>query len=264
MTLRKYRMYVDEVGNHDLDARQRHPNERYLSLTGVIIDLDHVRDFVSPEIERLKQVHFGSHPDDPVVFHRREMVNRDPPFHALKDPTVNAAFDADLLALVTGADYLAITAVIDKWEHLSRYGDWTRDPYHYCMEVLVERFVLHLRRLNGVGDVMAEARGGNEDMRLKKAFTDIYEQGTLYIPAPTFKNRLTSRQIKLERKTANRAGLQLADLIAYPAYRYVLAKKNNQALPATFSAQIASVLDGSKFCRSSAGKIEGWGTKWLP
>jgi hypothetical protein len=37
----KYRMYVDEVGNPDLGS-SGNPNHRYLSLTGVMIDLEYV------------------------------------------------------------------------------------------------------------------------------------------------------------------------------------------------------------------------------
>jgi len=257
-------MYIDEVGNHDLDADRGHPNERYLSLTGIILELEYVRTTVAPQVEGLKQRHFDSHPDEPVVLHRRELVRKDPPFHALRDPSIHAAFDHDLLRLARELDYLAITAVIDKWEHLSRYGEWTYNPYHYCMEVLVERFALHLRRLGGVGDVMAESRGSREDRLLKEAFTGIYEQGTLYLQAQTFKSRLTSRQLKVKPKSANVAGLQLADLLAYPGFKVVLARRQQQALPGTFSGQLGAVLEASKFCRSPQGKINGWGTKWLP
>ena len=48
----KYRIYVDEVGNHDL-KNAHDPNERFLSLTGVIIELDHVKKTVHPELEKL-------------------------------------------------------------------------------------------------------------------------------------------------------------------------------------------------------------------
>ena len=75
----KYRMYVDEVGNPDLESSDN-PNHRFLSLTGVIIKLDHVKDALYPEMEALKTKHFGSHPDDPVILHRKELVKPDPHF----------------------------------------------------------------------------------------------------------------------------------------------------------------------------------------
>ena len=81
----KYRMYVDEVGNSDLESSEN-PNHRFLSLTGVILELRYVEDVVHPELESLKREYFRSHPDDPVDFHRKEMLNARPPFEALRDP----------------------------------------------------------------------------------------------------------------------------------------------------------------------------------
>lgn len=53
----KYRMYVDEVGNPDLESSDN-PNHRFLSLTGVIISLDAVKDVIHPEMESLKTKYF--------------------------------------------------------------------------------------------------------------------------------------------------------------------------------------------------------------
>ncbi len=64
----KYRMYVDEVGNSDMGASQD-PNHRYLSLTGVVVELGYVETVVFPTLEGLKRTYFGSHPDDPVILH---------------------------------------------------------------------------------------------------------------------------------------------------------------------------------------------------
>ena len=47
-----YRMYIDEVGNSDLDS-SHDPRHRYLSLTGIIMELEHVREIVFPGLEQL-------------------------------------------------------------------------------------------------------------------------------------------------------------------------------------------------------------------
>jgi len=70
----KYRIYIDEVGNHDLKNVDG-PNERFLSLSGIIFDLDYVAKILFPSVEDLKEKYFRSHPDDPVIFHRKEMIN---------------------------------------------------------------------------------------------------------------------------------------------------------------------------------------------
>jgi len=56
-------MYVDEVGNPDLGS-SRNPNHRYLSLTGVVMELSYVDGTVFPLIEDLKRRYFGGHVDN--------------------------------------------------------------------------------------------------------------------------------------------------------------------------------------------------------
>ena len=81
----KYRIYIDEVGNPDLESSDD-PNHRFLSLTGIILELDYVKSFVHPQMEALKAKYFDYHPDDPIVFHRKDIMNAKPPFQKLKDP----------------------------------------------------------------------------------------------------------------------------------------------------------------------------------
>ncbi len=259
----KNRLYIDEVGNSDLKA-SRDPNHRYLSLTGVTLGLDYVDRVVAPEIETLKRRYFTTHVDEPLVFHRKELVNRRPPFQALRDRKIEEKFNADLLNLLERLEYRVITVVIDKLDHQERYLVWHYDPYHYCLEVLMERYVLWLRRHRVYGDAMAESRGGKEDMRLKRSFERIYEQGTSYVSAELFADRLTSRQLKVKNKSNNIAGLQLADLVAHPSFKATLARRQNQSLPQNFGGQIAGILERDKYNRSPLGRIDGWGRKWLP
>ena len=163
----KYRMYIDETGNTDLNHADD-PNHRFLSLTGVIVDLEHIRETVHPEMESLKVRYFDSHPDEPVILHRKEMVNRKRPFLNLRDARVEHDFNQDLLKCLREWEYGVVTVCLDKKNHAETYGDWVRDPYHYCMEILLERFNFWLNRRGAKGDVMAESRGGGDDRRLKK------------------------------------------------------------------------------------------------
>ncbi len=52
------RIYIDEVGNADLKSSSN-PNHRFLSLTGVIIDIAHAMTVVTPG-RLLKRKHFDS------------------------------------------------------------------------------------------------------------------------------------------------------------------------------------------------------------
>ena len=259
----KYRLYVAEVGNSDMGA-SHDPNHRYLSLTGVIIELGHVRDVVFPEIEGLKRRFFASHPDEPLILHRKELVNKSYPFHALRNPGVESLFNNKLLGLLRELNYVVITVVIDKLEHNQHYQVWKFDPYHYSLAVVLERYILWLKRNDCQGDVMAESRGGKEDRRLKASFSTHYNRGTDFLASSMFVVRLTSNELKIKPKSNNIAGLQLADLIAHPSYKATLAHQNQQDLPDNFGGRIAKILESSKYNRSPEGEIEGWGRKWLP
>jgi len=164
----KYRIYIDEVGNSDLESSDD-PNHSFLSLTGVIVNLEYVKNVLSPEIENLKTAFFDAHPDEPIILHRKEILNARPPFRILIDSDIRDKFNRQLLALLKTWDFNVISVCIDKKNHKETYTTWRYDPYHYCLAVLVERFVFFLESVNAVGDVMTESRGGKDDKRLKES-----------------------------------------------------------------------------------------------
>ena len=240
----KYRIYIDEVGNSDLESSDD-PNHRFFSLTGVIMSLDHVQKAVQPEMESLKQRYFGSHPDEPVVFHRKEMLNARPPFQALRDPELRRQFDDELLNLLTRWEYTAISVCLDKKKLKETYTVWRYDPYHYSLALLLERFVFFLNRRASLGDALAESRGGKADTRLKAAYTRLWTQGTDYVDPNQFQRVLTSRHLKVKTKANNIAGLQVADLIAHPSRSEILLEQGlfDRELP-PFAARVVEILQG--------------------
>ena len=164
----KYRLYVDEVGNPDLNS-SADENHRFLCLTGIIFDLDNITRIISPELEALKVEYFGSHPDEPIILHRKELLYKKPPFTILQNPETELRFNNELLSKLREWDYSVITVIIDKREHAEKYTTWRYDPYHYCQEVLVERYRLFLDIRKAKGDVMFESRGGKK-MVFQKLF----------------------------------------------------------------------------------------------
>lgn len=238
----KYRIYIDETGNSDLGSSEN-PNHRYLSLTGVIIDIALVDSIIYPQMEALKRKYFGSHPDEPVILHRKEIVNAKPPFECLRQEEIRNNFNCELLQYLRDWEYQVISVCIDKKRHKETYSIWRYDPYHYCMEILLERFVFFLDQKQSVGDVMAESRGRNEDRRLKLSFDLLFRKGTHYVNHDRFQASLTSKKLKVKPKVANISGLQLADLLAHPSRNEIL-NDNNLLLngPAPFGQEIIKIL----------------------
>lgn len=97
--MKKFRIYIDEVGNNDLDSSDN-PNHRYLSLTGVIFELDYVKKVVTPQLNKLKDKYFEQHPDEPIILHRKEIVNKKYPFQSLRNSDIEHKFNSELLTLL--------------------------------------------------------------------------------------------------------------------------------------------------------------------
>ncbi|MCX6121205.1 MAG: DUF3800 domain-containing protein [Ignavibacteriales bacterium] len=260
----KYRLYIDESGNPDLEHADD-PRYRFLGLTGIIMRLEYAASVAVPELEKIKKTYFSYHPDEPVVFHRKELVNKAPPFEALRNKETEKQFNEQLLAFFNTLEFVTLTVVIDKKMQRDLYKVWRYDPYHYCLAVTLERYIHFLEGENAKGDAMAESRGGKEDMRLKRSFEKLYIEGTDFVGADRFANSLTSRQLKVKPKANNIAGLQVADLIAHPSQRYALLQhKKIVDDREIFGDKIAEILVHSKYYRSKAGSIEGYGIKVLP
>ena len=260
----KYRIYIDEVGNPDLKSSSN-PDHRFLCLTGVIFNVEYVREIFQPDIEALKAKYFHSDPDEPVIFHRKELVYRKNAFTVLKNPLIEKAFNEELLCLIEKWEFKVIAVVLDKQEHNENYENkWKYDPYHYCLEVLIERYRLFLRTNLVKGDVLIESRSGKEDMRLKKSFRVLIENGTQYLSAEELMEHLTSKEIKVRSKLSNIAGLQLADLLAHTMRRYafqeIFAIVDEKT---TFSDEILKVLKNNKIF-DYKGKLVGYGIMKLP
>ncbi|MFQ6678677.1 MAG: DUF3800 domain-containing protein [Fidelibacterota bacterium] len=261
----KYRLYIDEVGHHRDYKDASEIGQRYLSLTGVIFDLKYVADVVAPSIEALKAEFFHSHPDDPVILHRKEIVNKKQPFQALQNKKVESDFNKKILKLFEDLDYTVLTVVLDKKEHKEQYSVWHHHPYHYCMKVMVERFVLFLESFELRGDVMCESRGGKEDKQLKKSFNHLWKTGTDYVSINKFHKYLTSSQLKVKLKQNNIAGLQIADLLAHPSLKRILFQKNHLVKNKdTFGEKIVDILEHGKYYHGSNNQLWGFGKKWLP
>ncbi|MHB9026969.1 MAG: DUF3800 domain-containing protein [Armatimonadota bacterium] len=238
----KYRIYIDEVGNPDIDSSSN-PNHRFLSLTGVILELSYITSTVFPQIEALKAQFFSSHPDEPVVFHRKEMINYRYPFESLRDEQHRESFDQALLERLDYWDYTVISVCLDKKKHKETYTTWRYDPYHYCLAMLIERFVLFLRRHHARGDVMAESRGGHEDRRLKDSFARLWLHGTDFLEPEILQQALTSKELKVKSKLNNISGLQIADLLAHPSRCEILCEQNLLGRElAPFSQRVINIL----------------------
>jgi len=216
-----YRIYVDESGDHTYHSLDD-AAKRYLGLSGCIIESEYYATTFQPALEVLKRRYFHHDPDEPIILHRREIIEAKGTFWRLRNADNRQAFDQDLLKFFCEQKYVLITVVIDKKAHLERYGESAFHPYHYCLAALLERYCGFLKLFDATCDVMLENRQKTEDEKLIAAYRMLYDSGTQQRSRDFFQKVLTSCEPKLKPKTANIACLQMADLLAYPSKQEVL------------------------------------------
>jgi len=261
--MKLYRLYIDESGDHTY-YKSEDPAKIYLGLTGIFIESEYYRTTFQPEMERLKQKHFPHSPDEPVILHREDIINRRKAFWRLRDPEKEKAFNEELLQFIKEHDYCIISVVIDKNTHIKRYGGAAYHPYHYCLTALLERYCGFLNFYNTQGDVLAESRGGTEDRLLKNAYKRLYEKGSNQRDALFFQKALTSCEIKLKPKWKNIAGLQLADLLAHPSKQEILVEEQRIDAPGdNFGKQICKCIQAKYNQQVYQGRIKGYGKIFL-
>lgn len=258
----RYRLYVDESGDHTFNLLED-SGRRYLALLGVWFRQGDDYTAFSDALEQLKRQFFGARPDNPVILHRSDIINRKRAFGVLCDERLRARFDDALVGLVKQAEFKMVCVIVDKKNHSEKYKS-PLHPYHYCMAALMDRYSGWLNYKNASGDVLAESRGKEEDLQLKEAYRRVYESGTLLFGHAHHQRALTSKEIKLDRKGANIAGLQLADLLAHPAKQACLIERGiGEDRQNVFGNRLFAAAQGKLNCIEPAGRVEGYGKVWL-
>lgn len=261
-----YRMYIDECGTDDIVSCHL-DQHRHLALTGVIISHDAVSAYANPRLANLKAKHFPpSDPDaQPLILHRSDFLGGNGPFQKLQDPANLQAFCDDLHAYLAGLEHSVITVVLDKHAMLKKDHWVLKEPYHYCAEVLVEKYVQFLERADSIGDVWAESRKDKKNKALQRHFAQSCIEGTRYVSDPArIASRLTTFEIQFREKKHNCTGLQIADIYAKPSMDRILCPRIQNYITSPFSDRFGQLLVDQKYDRSPTGWLSGYGMKFLP
>jgi hypothetical protein len=234
-----YIVYADESGDHGLASVD--PQYPVFVLAFCLFGKEAYAARAAAEVAALKFRHFGH---DLPILHEHDIRKTRGHFRFLTDAARRECFFADLNRLMAEAPFVLIASAIRKEALLAR-STVVDNPYHLAMGFCLERLALHLRAAGarGTTHVVFECRGAREDAELEREFRRVCGgANVLREPLPF--------EIVLADKKCNSAGLQLADLVARPIGRRILAPAQpNRAY---------DILQ-ARFRRSPAGKVDGWG-----
>jgi len=240
-----YLVFVDESGDHGLASID--PAYPVFVLAFCLVKKTVYARDVLPTLTEFKFKHF-SH--DQVVLHERDIRKDIGEFAFLKNRARKDEFLGELSDIVAATDMVVIASVIRK-DALTEQYRWPGNPYEIALGFGLERAHMCLARRQSAGSttsVILERRGKQEDDALELEFRRICSGQNYLNSALAFEPHFVP-------KSANVPGLQLADLIARPIGRHIMdPTQPNRAF---------EVIE-SKFDRSPAGKIPGWGMKVFP
>ncbi len=227
--------------------------------------IPHARDALKPKLDWIKAEIFKHDPDEPLILHRTDIVQRKRQFGVLNDDDKRALFDKAILRIIRGSEYRVITALIDKRGMVNQPHWDNKHPYHYLMEILVEKYAQFLERQHQTGDIMPEGRKKPKDGQLQSAYEKVRANGTFYVSASRIQAAIPYPNLKFRFKPDNISGLQLCDLLAHPSHILTRVKMHhNNVQMGGFCELVADELWAHKYDRGNNGSVIGYGMKWLP
>jgi hypothetical protein len=257
----QYRMFVDESGDGNLSP-YKDDASKFLCLTGIIINLDEADD-IKYQMDALKYVHF-----DIDVFisnyplHRKELTKCTAPFENLSDVSNHNIFNNAIKSFLMDWNFTIIAVLIDK-ERVEKVYTKPFHPYRYGFGILMEKFSIFLLDRGTTGDIMCESIGTKEDKKLKETYLSLYQYDFLNFNSQQFRQVLSSRELKMKKKSECIVGLEIADLIAKPMRRYILKCRAKHIFPReTFDDELIEVIEPKIF--QKYGRLNGYGIKLFP
>lgn len=261
-----YRIYIDDSGNVDAPTTNA-IDVRYGSVTAVILADDYLQATFNRSFDALSIKHFGPDKDGrPHNLHRRMLARpqADGPFAGLRDTKTRAAWDRAALKMYGTAQYVVVTACVDKVAWYYTYPNWSGDFYEVLVEATLERCFYFLKNRNGVAEVNIETKNPDKNDRIKKAYRHAMLRGFDHIPALKLRERFTSVEPNILKKTDKRPGAQLADLLASPSLQFIRhLKTGRNEITSPFVLDVAQLLEAEKYYREDKGP-DGYGRVWRP
>ena len=240
-----YLVFVDESGDHGLEVVAA--DYPVFVLLFVVISKDEYVDCVCRALQRFKFDFWGH---DEVVLHEHEIRKPRGAFRFLLDRAVRELFQTNLSAVMASMPVSVIAVVIDKPAYAERFHH-PANPYEYALESGLERVYACLEELgqeSASTSIVVECRGPKEDAELELAFRRVCDGANFF-------RRTLPFQLVMVPKSANCAGLQLADLMARPiGVHHLRPEQPNRAFE----------IIRCKLRRSPDGQVEGWGIQVLP
>lgn len=211
--------FLDECGDHSLEKIDR--DFPLFVLSVIVVERTAYVEQIIPALTKIK-LKFWNH--EGVNLHSRDIRRALRDFAFMQVPHLRQEMLEVLDTTIKNLPFTLFLAAIDKEKHKNHHGVEVTNLYDLALSYTFKNVANFLKeRGEKILPIIAESRGKNEDTELKASF---YQLVNCYGELPNF-------PITFRRKHDNIAGIQIADLCAYPAARKILnPNKTNRAFDA--------------------------------
>lgn len=226
-------LYVDENGHSNLKniiscIENNNPvqeNEKYFNICTTLITKENHND-IALSLVNIKHKYWlnGKYSYKGVVksvcLHSDEIRKMTGPFS--KNTINHESFFEDMNSTMSNMELMVFDCFINKEKFYLKYLDAAIDPYAIGIQYILERIVNKQLGSDDKVMIVCESRGAKEDIIVLDTIKLLMAKGTYYVSSKQF-NKITGIYFNPKRSSDNSKsyiGLEIADLCAYPIYKY--------------------------------------------
>lgn len=244
--MKKYYLFLDE-------SKPNGSNLKHLCLGGVIIEEDTYKKIIIKEINSMKNSVFGN---TQVILHESELRAAKDEYTEMRKEKKRTFFWRELNRIFTNFNITTIGAAIEVDKYRAMYDARSlNDEYFIVLQTVLENFIHFLQKNNALGSVFIESRNHKEDTDIRNIYYKIMANGTLYLNANSFQDKLLNN-LNFVIKEDNNIGVQLADFV--PGTLNRKCNGLNPKIPSISEAIEANLYKGN------CNDIERFGFKIMP
>lgn len=243
--MKKFRLYIDEVGTPQNPKKSDELFDNFFGLCGVIVE-ESEQEILREYFSKLRTV-VDEDKDNhtKIILHRKDILEKRGCFKVLIDENKQKTFNEVLTSCISNTKFHVLFCGLDKSSHMQKYES-PMHPYSYMIIALIERYVSFLELHSAIGDIVVEKRGKQEDIILQEFYENIFLKGVYQVKRvepEKLKRFLTSKNLKFKDKTDCVSGIELADMLAVPCLFTLLKLLDKKAYREdTYNYKISSIL----------------------
>lgn len=209
----EYILFVDET--------QKTPHNPYFCISGVCFKRSYYENTVVPEINALKEKHFGN---TSIIFHYSDMNNKKNGFEEFKDFKKRQKFWTEYANLLKKLDFITFGVYFNQDDMKNIYGKGRSSNYDIAFVALLKNYLHYLKNVNGIGSICIESRGFKENAILQSSYYKYIETGSMFFANDVYEKHLSSIGFMVKRD--NCIGLQIADIAPSALLKEINGKKD--------------------------------------